>query len=93
MLLHIVRQGDPKNWGAVIERLQAEGITREVARRATKEEKGKPQRGRPRHFVYRYQPKEKTYALALQFKKDQVPREEIVHALRAIIADLMNDEG
>ncbi len=93
LLLQIVRQGDPKKMVALIERLQQDGATREVARRAVKEEKAKPQRGRPKHFVYRYQPKEKSFALSLQFKKAQVPREEIVRALRAIIDELMNDEG
>src|SRR6185295_1538171 len=88
LLLQIVRQGDPKKMVALIERLQQEGTTREVARRAVKEEKTRPQRGRPKHFVYRYQPKEKSFALSLQFRKAQVPREEIVRALQAIIEEL-----
>jgi ParB family chromosome partitioning protein len=93
LLLQIVRQGDPKKMVALIERLQEEGPTRETARRATKEDKAKAPRGRPRHFVFRYQPKEKSFALSLQFKKAQVPRDEIVLALQAIIEELMNDEG
>lgn len=93
LLLQIVRQGDPQKMVALIERLQTDGATRETARRVAKEEKSKPHRGRPKHFVFKFQPKEKSFALSLQFKKAQVPREEIVHALQAIIAELMNDEG
>jgi hypothetical protein len=43
--------------------------------------------------VFRYAPGDKTYAVALRFKKSQVPREEIVRALQAIIEDLMREES
>jgi ParB family chromosome partitioning protein len=92
LLLQIVRQGDAKKMVALIERLQAEGSTREVARRVAKAE-AKPQRGRPRHYVFKYQPKEKSFSLALQFKKSQVPRDEIVRVLQSIIAELTRDDG
>jgi ParB family chromosome partitioning protein len=92
LLLQIVRQGDAKKMVALIERLQKEGVTREAARRASKADKKQALRGRPRHYVFRYQPKEKSFALALQFKKAQVPREEIVRALQAIIEDLMRED-
>jgi ParB family chromosome partitioning protein len=91
LLLQIVRQGDTKKMVALIERLRKEGVTREAARRVVKRAK-KPTRGRPRHYTFRYQPKEKSFALALQFKKSQVPREEIVRALQAIIEDLMRED-
>jgi ParB family chromosome partitioning protein len=91
LLLQIVRQGDARKMVALIEHLQKEGVTRATARRATKDAK-RPSRGRPRHYVFRYQPKEKGFALALQFKKAQVPREEIVRALQAIIEDLMRED-
>jgi hypothetical protein len=76
---------------AFIERLHSNGsgATREDARRIAQEQKAKPTRGRPRHFVFKYQPREKTFSLSLQFRKAQVPREEVVAALQAIIAELM----
>jgi len=91
LLLQIVRQGSPQKMVAMIERLQKEGATREVARRAAKQEK-KPQRGRPKNYVFRFQPKEKNFALALQFKKAQVPREEIVRVLQSIIEELTRED-
>jgi ParB family transcriptional regulator, chromosome partitioning protein len=90
LLLQIVRQGDPKKMVALIERLQAEGTTREVARRVAKKET--PQRGRPRNYVFKYVPKEKSFSLALQFKKSQVPRDEIVRALQSIIEELTRED-
>ena len=45
-------------------------------------------KGRPRHYVFRYQPREKSFSLALQFKKSHADRDEIVRVLQAILADL-----
>jgi len=93
LLLQIVRQSDPAKMIALIERLQKEGATREAARRAAREAAGaKAGRGRPRHFVFKYQPREKSFSLSLQFKKAQVPRDEIIAALHAILADLQSQE-
>jgi hypothetical protein len=79
---------------AFLERIQNEGTsTRQAARRLAKDVKGKPGRGRPRHYVFRYMPADKTYAVAVRFKKSQVPREELVSALQAIIEDLMREES
>jgi ParB family chromosome partitioning protein len=92
VLLQVVRQSDPAKMIALVERLEREGATRQEARRITRE--GKPGTGKARvkHFVYRYQPPEKTFSLALQFRKTHVAREEIVRVLRAVIEDL-NREG
>ena len=88
LLLQVVRQGDTRKMVGFIGRLQREGGTRAEARRIAKEAKQAPAKGRPRHFVFRYQPKEKTFSLSLQFKRSDVPREEIVRALRSIIEEL-----
>jgi ParB family chromosome partitioning protein len=89
-LLQIVRQGSAEKMTALVARLAAGGATRADARRLAhpKTERG---RGRPRHFVFRYQPKEKSFALSLQFKKAQVPRDEIIHALESILQRLRNE--
>lgn len=93
LLLQIVRQSSAEKMIALIQRLQHEGPTRAEARRLAREEKGKAKgKGRPRSFVFKYQPKEKSFRLALQFKKSQVPREEIVRALQAIIDELTREE-
>ncbi len=89
LLLQVVRQGDRGKMVAFIERLQKEGAaTREQARRVAKDAKGKTTRGRPKNFVFRYQPREKSFALSLQFRRADVPREEIVRTLQAILDEL-----
>jgi ParB family transcriptional regulator, chromosome partitioning protein len=88
LLLQIVRQGDSAKMLSLIERLQKEGSTRQDARRLAKQASAKPAKGRPRNFVFRFQPREKSFSLALQFKRSQVPKDEIVRALQAVIDEI-----
>ena len=89
LLLQIVRQSDPAKMIALIERLQQEGTgTRQAARELAKEAKPKA-KGRPRNFVFKFQPKEKTFSIAMQFKRSDVPREEVVRALQSVIDELL----
>ncbi len=90
VLLQIVRQGDPEKMVALVGRLQAEGATRAEARRFTKAPRAK-KRGRPRHFVFRLKPSDGEYALALQFKRPNVERAEIIRTLESILETLRNE--
>jgi len=92
LLLQVVRQSDPQKMAALIEQLRQEGPTRRGARRLAKQAKGTTVRGRPKNYVFRYKPKEKSFSLSLQFRRSQVAREEIVRALQSIIEDLMGEE-
>ena len=88
LLIQIVRQSDSKKMLALLERFQKEGVsTREDARQVSASRK-KGSAGRPRSFVFRYQPKEKSFRLALQFRRSEVDRGEIIRTLRAIIEEL-----
>jgi ParB family chromosome partitioning protein len=91
LLLQIVRQSTPDKMVALLERLQKEGATREAARRAARDGQSQFRRGRPRNFVFRYAPREKSFSLSLQFKRSQVPRDEIIRVLRGIIEDLSRE--
>jgi ParB family chromosome partitioning protein len=91
LLLQIVRQSDAKKMVALIERLQTQGTTRQEARRITQQQKARMTRGRPRHFVFRYQPREKTFSLSLQFRKAQVPRDEVIRALQTVLDELTRE--
>jgi ParB family chromosome partitioning protein len=96
LLLQVVRQGDLHKMIALVQRLKKDGggrATREDARKIAKQGKAKAAKGRPRHYVFRYQPREKSFALSLQFRKSDVPREEIVRALQSAIEDLLSEES
>jgi ParB family chromosome partitioning protein len=87
LLLQVVRQAEPSKMAALIERLRKEGTTRLVARRLTAEGK-KAGRGRPRPYVFAYQPRDKTFSLAIRFRKGHVAREEVIRALQQILESL-----
>ena len=92
VLLQVVRQSDSRKMIGLIERLQSEGdVTRQQARKLSKAPKTGATRGRPRHYVFKFQPKEKSFSLSLQFKKNQVPREEIIATLQVILEQLRNE--
>jgi ParB family transcriptional regulator, chromosome partitioning protein len=86
LLLQVVRQPDSAKMIGLVERLQKEGPTRSEARRIAKE--AKPVRGRPKNFVFRFRPREKSFSLALQFRKASVPKDEIIRTLESILENL-----
>jgi ParB family transcriptional regulator, chromosome partitioning protein len=88
LLLQVVRQSDPRKMVALVERLQQEGTTRHEARRIVREAKGRPAKGRPKNYVYRYQPPDKAFTLSVQFRKANVPREELLRVLQDLLAEL-----
>jgi len=42
----------------------------------------------PKNFVFRFRPREKSFSLALQFRKASVPKDEIIRTLESILEDL-----
>ena len=87
LLLQIVRQSDPEKMVALLERLQQQGTTRAEARRLAKPE-AKRGRGRPRPFVFKFQPRGKEFTLNLQFRRGEVERDEIIRTLEGILESL-----
>jgi len=73
---------------ALVERLGREGATRVEARRLGRREEARRGRGRPKHFVFRFNPKGSDFSFNLQFKRAQVEREEILRTLEAILDSL-----
>ena len=93
LLLQVVRQSSTEKMIELIERFQKEGLTTRQQVRTVLKPVKKGAKGRPRHFVFKYQPKEKTFSLALQFKRTDVPRDEVVRALQSIIEDLLREDA
>ena len=75
-----------------LERLQAEGTTRAEARRLTRVTSGKKTRGRPRNFVFKYEPKGRGIALSLKFKRPEVERSEIIEVLESVLDSLKREQ-
>lgn len=89
LLLQIVRLESPREMSALVEKISSQQLTREQARQVTR----KPPRGRPRNFVFKYAPKGSPFRLQMTFRKSQVERDEIVHALRDLLRHLENESS
>ena len=86
VLLQVARQPDTKAMLALVERItRAGGITREDARKAAP---SKPQRGRPRAYVFKYAAPSKAFKLQFNFRKARVGKKELIEVLEGIIENL-----
>jgi ParB family chromosome partitioning protein len=93
LLLQVVRQGNPEAMTAFVERLQKSGdVTRRNARTLLQGAK-RSGRGRARSFVFRFQPQEKTFHLALRFRRGAVSPAELIVALETVLSELRRKVG
>ena len=84
LLLQIVRQDNPEKMAALVERISSDSLSRDQTRKVSR----KPRRGRPKNFVFKYGARGSPFRLQMTFRKGEVEREEIITALRALIAEL-----
>ena len=90
LLIQVVRQRTTEKMLALVERLSTPqplgaASARTVARAASRARK---QRGRPKHYTYRFADDDGKFDLALRFKKGSVSREELIAALQRAIEKL-----
>jgi ParB family chromosome partitioning protein len=84
-LLQVARQPSEAKMRAVVRGFALGMLSREQAR-----EERHPAK-KPRHAVFRYVPPAKEFKLVLQFRKNAIDREEIIQALKRIIATLESE--
>ena len=78
---------------ALVERLKREGgPNRNDARRFAHKADAKRGRGRPRHYVFQFKPRGGPFSLALQFKRADVDRREVIEALEAVLRSLRDED-
>jgi ParB family transcriptional regulator, chromosome partitioning protein len=85
ILLQIVRQADHRKMLALVEKIAGRGQT---TREQVRKELAAPKPGRPKAYIFRYRPQSKAFKLNLSFRKGQVARSEIIHALESILDEL-----
>jgi ParB family chromosome partitioning protein len=87
LLLQIVRQPTPQKMTALIEKIASQGG---ATRAEVRQELAKTKPGRPKAFVFNYRPQNKAFNLKLKFRKGNVPKQEVIEALEAILEELRN---
>jgi ParB family chromosome partitioning protein len=88
LLLQIVRQPTPQKMTALIERIASQGG---ATRAEVRQDLAKPKPGRPKAYVFNYKPESKAFNLKLKFRKGNVPRQEVIEALEAILKELRDE--
>ena len=87
LLLHVLRQADPKKMIAVVEQIARDGgLTREQARKGT----AKLKRGLPKVYAFRWTAPSKSFTVGLKFRKSRVSRGELISALEEVLEELRN---
>jgi ParB family chromosome partitioning protein len=86
LLLQVARQPQEKKMREMVQRIAQGGLTRDEARRARQAE-NVPER-RPEPFLFDFRPADDSYRLRVQFRKSHISREELMAALRTVLAEL-----
>jgi ParB family chromosome partitioning protein len=85
-LLEIARASSREKMEAMILALRA-GATRDALRQE-KKESAEDHKARPKHFQFRYSPKNSPFRLNLAFNRSRIGKDEIVEALEQILAEV-----
>ena len=88
VLVQIARAGEEEAMEQLVRRFAAGETTREEVRRETAPKKA----GRPKNFVWQVRDKSLPFTFALNFRKANVEKAEIVDALRELLKRLESDE-
>lgn len=86
MLLQIVRQESEEAMHGLIDRISGEGITREEARRHNRDDAARARRSQS--YTFRWKPEDDAFQFRLTFRKPDVDRTELIHALQVILKRL-----
>jgi ParB family chromosome partitioning protein len=87
MLLQVVRQPSVEEMREFVGKIKESGLTRDEARKVRQ---GKVKKAKS--FVYRFAPKNQSFAFTLKFRKSQVSKDDIKTTLREILAQLEEEE-
>ena len=86
LLLQIARQPTERKMLELFARILQSGLTRDEVRKVRSDEKEGPEKPQP--FIFQYEPENEAFHFRLQFKKSHVSRDELIHTLREILAQL-----
>jgi ParB family chromosome partitioning protein len=87
-LIEIAKQKNIENMKRLVSMIKSRELTREDTRELSKDLKGSAAK-RPKYFVYNFKPQESDkYRLRIEFKQEDVSKEEIIEILENIINTL-----
>ena len=91
VLVQIARAGSEDEMMALVGAVSRGEATRADLRKATSKKSATPKAGRPKNYTFRVKDKNLPFQLDLRFRKSNVPKEEVLDALREILRRLEAD--
>ena len=88
MLLQVVRQPNEKKMREMVAQIAQSGLTRDEARRVRRDESAEA--ARPKPYVFDYHAPDNAFHCRIQFRRSQISREELLAALRLVLAELQS---
>ncbi|HEV2341751.1 MAG TPA: ParB/RepB/Spo0J family partition protein [Candidatus Acidoferrales bacterium] len=88
MLLQVVRQPNEKKMRDMVAQIAQSGLTRDEARRVRRDESESD--ARPKPYIFDYHAPDNAFHCRIQFRRSQISREELLAALRLVLAELQS---
>ncbi|HEV2298822.1 MAG TPA: ParB/RepB/Spo0J family partition protein [Candidatus Acidoferrales bacterium] len=88
MLLQVVRQPNEKKMRDMVMQIAQSGLTRDEARRVRRDESESD--ARPKPYIFDYHAPDNAFHCRIQFRRSQISREELLAALRLVLAELQS---
>ena len=88
MLLQVVRQPNEKKMREMVAQIAQSGLTRDEARRVRRDESESD--ARPKPYIFDYHAPDNAFHCRIQFRRSQISREELLAALRLVLAELQS---
>ncbi|HEV2491037.1 MAG TPA: ParB/RepB/Spo0J family partition protein [Candidatus Acidoferrales bacterium] len=88
MLLQVVRQPNERKMRDMVMHIAQSGLTRDEARRVRRDESESD--ARPKPYVFDYHAPDNAFHCRIQFRRSQISREELLSALRLVLAELQS---
>lgn len=94
LLLELVKAsgGDPQAFRTLMEQAAQHGLTRDDVRARNRSSSSSGKARRKPH-VFKFQAPDRTFSLALRFRKSEVERSDLISALEAILEDLRSEQS
>ncbi len=90
-LIEIAKQKNVENMKRLVSMIKSRELSREDTRDLSKDLKGIQRK--QKYFIYNFKPKERdTYKLRIEFKQENVSKEEIIEILKEVIKKLKSEE-
>ena len=92
VLLQIVRQPDDETMRSLAQQIATQGLTRDGAREARRQEMGPRITPEAKAYTFRYSPPEKEFSLEVKFRRASVSSAEVAAALRLAAESVERDQ-